>query len=278
MRISSAILLSALLLGGCTDIEQQEAQPDTQEAQPDVDLQEDEEASFMQAEPVNPCVDSAMIDSIKQGMRDKAYELIRTKSGGHLHSKLNQDMSDGIFGADITFSNIYASVDGGCDATVTISYYGNEKTSKNIMSDIAILMNKNIPQTYTAMDITTGFMLQKSIEELYVNRLNIKNLTMDGKSASGSISYHTQEYFSEDGTTQNGWQAHWGIMPNMLAAVVFYDVSVQEINRQLKLGQKLQKQRQQQVEEQAESDIEEQNIEEQTTTEEQTSTEEQYEP
>lgn len=250
MKILGVALFLGLLLSGCKEaVQQQEISKaqETQEVQDDAaelgdgtqeeDLLEEYDAedssAFMLDTPTSPCVDSVLIDGVKHGIKDEAIKLLYAKAGGPVNAEMGQKLQDGIHGSDIVFSNIYGEADGECTATVTITYYGNDKTPSQLISNMVRLLNAHIPQTNTLADVATGLMLQQGINELYIDRNNIRELSFDGQSFSAQIRYHEREYFSEDGTRQAGWRAFWGLTPNLLASVALYDTVTQTVNEQL---------------------------------------------
>ncbi|WP_019518748.1 energy transducer TonB [Faucicola boevrei] len=258
MKLPIIALVFAILLTGCdklpinrgetaqNDVAKSIEQENVENQDTDIETLEakfkEEQEKFSQEfgeiEPVsyNPCVDSELVNGIKQGIKDEAVELISSR----IKVETAQHLSENIYGSDITLGNIYDS-NGVCVATATVSYIGNNKTKDNMMPEIVQLINEDIQSTGGLYDLFSGSMSKKTLEKLGVNQFNIDDLnSFKGNSFSGAIQYRTKEFLNESGEQQIGWQAQWDVVPNMLAVTAMYDLMLQNIE---KSNEKMQKEK-----------------------------------
>ena len=182
----------------------------------------------------NPCLDKNLIQSVKQGIIDRANEIITTKESqdfSYLTYPLIQNTA-------ITFSNIseptkFMGKDNVCEASVTIEYVGDSETPASTVQQMVKFLEKDLPySTDPLAQIFNGQAYQKQLQKFGLNQYNLDGIrSINGNVFETSVQYIPTKTYNEAGEAQQGWTANFGEMPSVIATTAAYDILIRNLNK-----------------------------------------------
>lgn len=174
----------------------------------------------------NPCLDQWVLDSIKDGIKQKSEEYISVNYG-------DVDTSL-IYSADISFNYISKPTVGdngdmSCSSMVTVDYLGNDDSKNDLVTTYAKLVNTDIPYSSNPFaNAMTGYDTKEKLENIGVNKFNINQFSdLSGNTFSTQIEYDIKTTYTESGEAQQSYQAAINRPAAMLATISLLDQIIQ---------------------------------------------------
>lgn len=162
----------------------------------------------------NPCIDSWVVEGIKDRISESAQSIIENNKG---FDELNQRLLNS---ASMTFNYISEPMyqDGGntsCSAQVDVVYNGNEQTDD---SNLVKLVTGIKQSSFTGYMLGTG-----------INAYNIDDYhSIESNNFSTNIDYDIGTTYSESGEPQQSYSTNIDTPASMLALVVMIDRVAQD--------------------------------------------------
>lgn len=176
---------------------------------------------------VNPCLDKELIQGVKEGILDRANELIITKESqefANLTYPLLQEVK-------ITFYNIsephkFMDKENVCEANVQVEYIGDDDTQAATVQQLAKFLGADLPYSSSPIgQIFTGQAHQKQLEKFGLNKYNLDDIRrINGNTFESSIKYTPETTYTEDGQARQGWEAYFGQTSSLIATTAAYDI------------------------------------------------------
>jgi hypothetical protein len=181
--------------------------------------------------PINPCLDTDLIDSIKKGVFDNTESLIVGFFGQEvLNSKLLEKSS--IKFENISQSEQFENDEISCSARVVVDYNGNTNT-ENFLASRMIYLADVSKQYYTNPFAFTGFNTDKLRTYAFfgVDHNTIGNYSnLIDNSFAYDLEYSTKTTFSESGESNRIYEADIKPIGGMLATMISEDIFYQAEN------------------------------------------------
>lgn len=183
----------------------------------------------------NPCLDKDLIQGVKQGVIDRADEIITTKESQEFSYLTHPLIQDTV----ITFYNIsepheFMNKENVCEASIKVEYIGDEETPPSTLQQMVKFLSTDLPYSSDPIaQMFTGQAYQKQLQKFGLNQYSLDDIrSINGNVFETTIRYTSTKTYTENGQAQQGWSAYFGETPSLLATTAAYDILVRNLNKQ----------------------------------------------
>ena len=182
----------------------------------------------------NPCLDKDLIQGVKQGVIDRADEIITTKESQEFSYLTHPLIQDTV----ITFYNIsepheFMNKESVCEASIKVEYIGDEETPPSTLQQMVKFLSTDLPYSSDPIaQMFTGQAYQKQLQKFGLNQYSLDDIrSINGNVFETTIRYTSTKTYTENGQAQQGWSAYFGETPSLLATTAAYDILVRNLNK-----------------------------------------------